>query len=120
MAEPGFMKRFRHGIEAAFARGLFAALALLPSERASRLGGWLARNVGPMTAANRTARRNMERALPHLSPQARAQALTAAWDNLGRTMAEYALMHRFAREGRLQVSGAERLAPFQDKPILLF
>jgi KDO2-lipid IV(A) lauroyltransferase len=120
MAEPGFIKRLRHGVEAALARALFAALAMLSTERASALGGWLARSIGPRTSANRTAARNMERALPHLSTAARAQALTSAWENFGRTMAEYALLHRFIGENRVQVSGVERLAAFQDKPVLLF
>jgi len=35
-------------------------------------------------------------------------------------MAEYALLHRFARENRVTVNGAERLAAYQDKPVLLF
>ena len=120
MAEPGSLKRLRHTVEAVLARGLFAALALLTSERASAFGGWLARTIGPMTSAHRTAQRNMARALPNLSDAGRAQAVTAAWDNFGRTMAEYALLHRFVREGRIKVGGAERLAPYQDKPILLF
>src|SRR4051812_41384058 len=95
MAARILFKRFRHGVEAVLARGLFAALAILTTERASAFGGWLARTIGPMTSAHRTARRNMARALPTLSDAGRAQALTNAWDNFGRTMAEYALLHRF-------------------------
>jgi KDO2-lipid IV(A) lauroyltransferase len=120
--EPGFLKSLRHGVEAAFARTLFAMLRLLPTQTASALGGALARAIGPLTSANRVAARNMARALPGLSAEARAKHLTAAWDNFGRTMAEYALLHRFdrTREDRVTVSGQEQLAALGDKPVLLF
>jgi KDO2-lipid IV(A) lauroyltransferase len=119
---PGFLKSLRHGIEAAFARTLFAMLRLLPTEAASTFGGALARTIGTLTSANRVAARNMALALPDLSADARAKYLTEAWDNFGRTMVEYALLHRFDRrhENRVTVSGQEQLAALGDKPALLF
>jgi len=103
----------RYRLEAAGARILFALLSALPTAAASRLGGWLLRTLGPLTGAHRVAHQNMARALPALSEAERKVALTAAWDNLGRTTAEYPLLSRFLKNADttpMELEGGEALA----------
>ena len=86
---------------------LFRVLGL---QRASNLGGWLARNLGPKIPVTRRARRNMARALPHLSEAERERFIYEMWDNLGRTFAEYAHLDKFwaVKDGaRIEIAGME-------------
>ncbi len=91
----------------AAAMGLFGLLGL---RRASDLGGWLARTVGPRIPVTRRARRNMARALPTMSEAEREACISRMWDNLGRTFAEYAHLDKFsanAPDGRIELRGFE-------------
>jgi KDO2-lipid IV(A) lauroyltransferase len=113
----------RHRSEAAAARAVFALFRLLPRRAASAFGGWLGRSVGPLTSAHRTAQRNIARALPEYDEETRAGILRDAWDNFGRTMFEYAVLDKLARDqGRILVEGHERLALLaaEGRPAILF
>jgi KDO2-lipid IV(A) lauroyltransferase len=87
--------------------GLFRALGL---ERASDLGGWLARTLGPLIPVTRRARRAMAFALPDLSEAERERYIVQMWDNLGRTFAEYPHLEKFwaVKPGaRIEIAGME-------------
>ena len=117
--------RLRHRLEAAAARLLLGHLAGRDPDAASDLGAKLAQSIGPWTGAHRTAMRNLARAYPDWTEADRERTLAAAWDNLGRTTAEYAVIPRLARDGwqqRISVSGHEPLAELgrAGKPALLF
>jgi KDO2-lipid IV(A) lauroyltransferase len=87
--------------------GLFTALGL---RRASDLGGWLARTLGPRIPVTRRARRNLTAALPAMSEQERETCIRDMWDNLGRTFAEYAYLGHFSANGddpRIIIVGKE-------------
>jgi Kdo2-lipid IVA lauroyltransferase/acyltransferase len=71
---------------------LFRVLGL---KRASDLGGWLARTLGPKIPVTRRARRAMALAFPDMSEAVREGHIRAMWDNLGRTFAEYAHLDKF-------------------------
>jgi Kdo2-lipid IVA lauroyltransferase/acyltransferase len=74
----------------ALVKALFAFLRLLGPERSSNAGGWLTRTIGPLLPAHRTALANIRAAFPEIS-EARVKEIAAgAWENLGRTGAEYA------------------------------
>ncbi|MEQ1754970.1 MAG: lysophospholipid acyltransferase family protein [Micropepsaceae bacterium] len=91
----------------ASAMGLFRALGL---QRASDLGGWLARTLGPNIPVTRRARRNLERAIPEIDAAQRERVILEMWDNLGRTFAEYAFLDQFSSNGpdsRVEVRGFE-------------
>ncbi len=74
-------------------RSLFWLARMLGTERASRSGGWLARTVGPFLPAHRTAMANLRAAFPDRDEAALRDIAAQAWDNLGRTGAEYAHLH---------------------------
>ncbi len=81
--------RLSHRLEAWGAALLFAFFGLLPLDRASALGGALARRIGPFLGISKRARLNLRRALPELSETEITRVVAGMWDNLGRVAAEY-------------------------------
>jgi KDO2-lipid IV(A) lauroyltransferase len=88
----GRLQRLGDEALAALVRGIFALVRALGPDRASNLGGAGARLLGPLTPAHRIARENIEASFPEKTPAERAAILRGAWDNLGRTAAEYVHM----------------------------
>jgi len=90
-------RRGRHLAEATAIGGLMLLFAALPPARASDLGGWLGRRLGPrLGRLHRRARANLARALPELDRPARARILAAMWTDLGRVAGEYPHLARIA------------------------
>jgi Kdo2-lipid IVA lauroyltransferase/acyltransferase len=107
-----FSRRIAEGLEAAGVWLAFACFKLLPLEAASRLGGALARLVGPLLPQNRYARGNLARAFPEKSVAEIARILPAMWEQVGRVLAEYPHLGEFRPYepgGHVEVAGAEIL-----------
>ncbi len=110
-------------------RLIFALARLLGPERAAAFGGALLRRVGPLLPAHRTALANLRAAFPEM-PDAEVRAIAlSAWDNLGRTGAEYAHLDTLfdydpAATGRLrtEVEGIDHFFALRDdgQPGLIF
>ncbi|MGH6805974.1 MAG: lipid A biosynthesis lauroyl acyltransferase [Ensifer adhaerens] len=111
-------------------RALFGFLRLLGPERASDLGGWLLRSVSPLIPVNRVALANIRAAFPE-KDEAEVRAIArGAWENLGRTAAEYAHLKTLFdydddnrdAPSRVEVSGIEHFVALKDdeKPGLIF
>lgn len=94
--------------------GFVGFMRLLGVERASALGGWLLRSLGPRTGTQRTVMRNLGIAFPHLGPAARERLALAQWEQTGRAFAETAVMDRLVAEDRIEVVGRERLEAIRD------
>ncbi len=92
------MKRIRYVGEAALAVAGYAMLRVMPLDKASDFGGWLARKLGPHLRVHRVAQHNIATAMPQLSEAQRANIMRGMWDNLGRIFCEYAHLstRRFA------------------------
>ena len=90
-------------------RAIYHALSLLPTDLASRIGSeGIRRNVRlnrPEIIAN--ARANLARHRPGATPEQLDAWVEDFLDGVGRIMAEFSVIHRFLREGRLQVEGLE-------------
>jgi len=71
-------------------RVVFAFLRLLGPDRAADLGGWLTRTIGPLMGVHKVALRNLRAAYPDKPEDEIVAIARGAWDNLGRTGAEYA------------------------------
>jgi KDO2-lipid IV(A) lauroyltransferase len=90
---------------------LFTAVArAAPMEAWSAFFGAVARVVGPLTGAHRTARRGLKLAFPDMPEPEVRTLLAAQWDNFGRYLAEFPITDRLTPAGgRVDVSNAERL-----------
>lgn len=131
------MRRLKHFAAGLFAaamigliRALFGFLRLLGPERASDLGGWLLRSVSPLIPVNRVALANIRAVFPE-KDEAEVKAIArGAWENLGRTVAEYAHLkslfdydyHNPDKPSRVEVQGIEHFIALKDdeKPGLIF
>ena len=79
---------------AALVRVLFRLVRLLGPDRAGAVGAALARRLGPLVKAHRIALDNIRQAFPDLPATEHDRIVTEAWDNLGRTAAEYVHLDR--------------------------
>lgn len=110
-------------------RGLFWLARRLGTERASRIGGTITRRIGPWLPAHRIATANLRAAYPD-HDEARIQTIAReAWENLGRTGAEYAHLNTLfdfdatdPASQRMEVQGVEHFEALRDdgKPGLIF
>jgi len=104
-------------LRALIARLVVGMLGALPLDRASALGGWLGRTVGPRLAVTRIARRNLARAFPERTPAEIEAIVRGMWDHLGRVVGEYPHLGEFdlyANDGRVEVIGAELIDQVRD------
>jgi KDO2-lipid IV(A) lauroyltransferase len=74
---------------AALVGTIFVLSRALGPDRASALGGFVARTIGPRLGLSKRAERNLVLALPELDGAARRRIVREVWDNLGRTAMEY-------------------------------
>ncbi|MEL6365446.1 MAG: hypothetical protein AAFR11_11480 [Pseudomonadota bacterium] len=115
---------FGHRVEALVFDVYLGLSRLLGVDRASAWSGALARALGPLARpVERRARINMKIAFPEVSEPEIDRLIRAAWDNLGRTAAEYAHLDRFRpyeTGGRVEMIGGERLKDYaqRDKPVI--
>jgi KDO2-lipid IV(A) lauroyltransferase len=114
-------------------RIVFAGLRALGPERASDLGAAVMRGLGPWLPAHRTALANIRMAYPAADEATVTRIARGAWDNLGRTGAEYAHLDRLfdydyaaamagKPAGRVEVVGIEHFIALRDdgRPGLIF
>ena len=114
------MKPLAQAIEAAAARLLLFLFAMLSLDRASALGGRLARLIGPRLAVSNIARRNLAHAFSDKSLTEIEDIVHGMWDNLGRVAAEYAHLGEIDvtdPSGRIEVVGLEHIELIRDDAI---
>jgi KDO2-lipid IV(A) lauroyltransferase len=110
-------------------KALFAFARAIGPERSSDLGAWVARTLGPLFPAHRTAMANLRAIYPEKTHREIRGIAGGAWANLGRTGAEYAHLAQLfdydpdaTEPGRIEVSGIEHFFALRDdgKPGLIF
>jgi KDO2-lipid IV(A) lauroyltransferase len=111
-------------------RAVFRFAGLIGPDRSSDLGGFLARNLGSLLPVHRTAIANLRAAFPDKDDREIRRIARAAWDNLGRTGAEYPHLdvlvdYDFEHpkpNGRIEVSGVEQFFALRDdgRPGIVF
>jgi KDO2-lipid IV(A) lauroyltransferase len=92
-------QKLRYGAEAAIFFGFMALFRVIGLDKASRLGGWIGRNIFPLLPPDRVARANLAAAFPEKSQKERDEIRGTMWDNLGRVVGEYAHLGRFSPKG---------------------
>lgn len=111
-------------------RCVFGLLRLLGPERASNWGGALARTVGPLLSVHKVALSNIRAAFPDADEGRIREIALGAWENLGRTGAEYAHLDVLfdydyfdpKPDGRVEVVGIEHFIALRDdgRPGIVF
>src|SRR4051794_15580818 len=112
-----------------FVRAVFGFARAIGPDRSADVGAALARWIGPLLPAHRTALANIRAAYPG-KPEAEQRAIArGAWDNLGRTGGEYPHLGSLfdfdpdsAVPGRTEVDGIEHFLALRDdgKPGIIF
>ncbi|MFV3074177.1 lauroyl acyltransferase [Niveispirillum fermenti] len=119
-----FDRLIGYRLQAALVWLFIRAMRIVPVERASGLGGGLLRRLGPLLSRSRRMRRDIAHALPDLEPAGIDAIITQAWDNLGRTFAEYVHLDRIAAryDAHVELLGAEHLRALVDdgRPGIVF
>ncbi|MCJ2114434.1 lipid A biosynthesis lauroyl acyltransferase [Methylobacterium sp. E-025] len=110
-------------------RAVFWLSRVLGPERAGDAGGALLRALGPWLPSHRTALTNLRAAFPDASEAEIRGIARSAWDNLGRTGAEYAHLDTLfdfdpadPATQRMQVEGLEHFLALREdgRPGLVF
>ncbi len=110
-------------------RAVFALARALGPDRSSDIGGAIARRLGPLLPSHRTARANLKAAFPEMDRERIREILLGAWENLGRTGAEYAHLsvlfdYEYGSDqvGRVEVEGIEHFIALRDdgRPGIIF
>jgi KDO2-lipid IV(A) lauroyltransferase len=105
-----FATMLRYRVEAAVFFAFIGFFKLFGLDGASALGGWLGRNIFYRTRTSQRGRDNLQKAYPEKSSAEIEAILLEMWDNLGRTVAEYAHLDKLLMHGpdpRLQVANLE-------------
>lgn len=107
-------------VEAVAARLMVALFAVMSIDRASALGGRLARLIGPRLSVSRIARRNLGHAFPEMTAGQIEVVVYGMWDNLGRVAGEYAHLDEIDvndPQGRVEIIGMEHVERLRDDQI---
>lgn len=120
-----WISRIIRPLEAAFVYGAIALFRALPLERASAIGGTLARRIGPHIGVTRRARANLRRVFPGKQEAEIEAIIRDTWENLGRVAAEYphlARMRVLPPDNCIEVRGAEHVdaARARGRPLIFF
>jgi KDO2-lipid IV(A) lauroyltransferase len=92
-------QKLRYGAEASVFFAFMALFRVIGLDRASRLGGWIGRNIFPLLPPDRIARANLALAFPQKSKEECDEIRRVMWDNLGRVVGEYPHLDAFSPKG---------------------
>lgn len=116
----------RHQFEATIMQGLFSLCELMGVDRASAFMGGAMRFIGPLLRpVQKRGLNNLRLIYPDNSDTDNAEILKKVWDNLGRTIGEYAHLdcfRAFEDGGRIEVEGEDILRRLIDdgRPVIFF
>jgi Kdo2-lipid IVA lauroyltransferase/acyltransferase len=102
------VQKLRYGSEASVFFAFMGLFRLLGLDRASALGGFIGRNIFYRTHVTNRARANLSAAFPDMSGSEMEAVIVEMWDNLGRTIAEYAHHDKLTSTGanpRIEIAG---------------
>lgn len=108
----------QHRLEAAALNSLFKTFRMLNLDKASAIGGFLARAIGPYLSAHKIAGYNLSMIFPEMPYEEKQRILSGMWDNLGRTAAELPFIPSEKLYERLTIHGTENI--HTDYPCIFF
>ncbi|NNU16404.1 lysophospholipid acyltransferase family protein [Parvularcula sp. ZS-1/3] len=104
----------RRRIEAALFFAFLKVMGSMSVERASGFAGKLVRTLGPLLrSVHHRGEANLRLIYPDMTAAERSAILRDAWDNIGRTMAEYAHLENMAE--RVTVENVEGLRAYAEE-----
>lgn len=112
------LKHIRYAIEAAIVLFFYLLFLLIGIDRASALGGFLARKIGVYTKPQKIAVANLKKCFPDYNDTKIREITDGMWDNLGRMFGEFpfwSIMSKKEFWRRVEFINAD----FQKKNILL-
>jgi KDO2-lipid IV(A) lauroyltransferase len=94
----------------------WAPIKALGPDRASDLGGWLMRRIGPRLSQQKTIQRNLRLVFPAWTTEEIRKTSLSAWESLGRTAGELPHLPRIDPflSGRVEIIGLEILDQIRD------
>lgn len=124
MAAPALSlsQKLRYGAEAALFLAFMGFFRLIGVDAASAVGGFIGREIFARTRVTKRARDNLIAAFPEKSAAERDAIIRTMWDNLGRTVAEYAHLDKFDLGGpdpRIRVNNLEEIEKIRGKGVLI-
>src|SRR3974390_3022651 len=105
-------QKLRYGAEAALFFAFIGLFRSLGVDGASALGGFIGRNIFYRTGVTKRPRDNLKMAFPDMSEAETKAIIIKMWDNLGRTIAEYAHHDKLSSIGpnpRIEIAGMDIL-----------
>ncbi len=102
----------RYGTEAAGFFALMGMFRVLGLRLGAALGGFMGREIFYRTPLTNRARANLRAALPAMADAEIESVAREMWDNLGRTIAEYAHLEKMSIKGaapRIEIAGLEHV-----------
>ena len=117
-----FALKLRYGAEAALFLAFMGLFRIMGVDAASAVGGFIGRNVFARTRVTARARENLTRAFPEKSEAEIDAILRQMWDNLGRTVAEYAHLDKFdlcGADPRIVTENVEIAEAVRGKAVLM-
>jgi KDO2-lipid IV(A) lauroyltransferase len=93
------LEKLRYGAEAAAFFAFMGLFRILGVDRGSALGGFIGRNILSRTGVTKRARMNLRAAYPDMPDAEMDAIIREMWDNLGRTVAEYAHHDKMTAKG---------------------
>jgi KDO2-lipid IV(A) lauroyltransferase len=124
MAAPALSlpQKLRYGAEAALFLAFMGFFRLIGVDAASAIGGFIGREIFARTQVTQRARDNLALAFPGKSAAEHDAIIRTMWDNLGRTVAEYAHLDKFDLNGpdpRIQVNNVEEIEKVRGQGVLI-
>ncbi len=119
-----FKTCIRHPIEALAALIVYTITLCMPINQASAFTGWLARKLGPLSSAQRTAEKNLAQVFPDKPSHAIKEIVNGVWDNFGRIFGEYPNLASINvyQDPRFEIVGQEIIDQMREdnKPGVIF
>jgi len=113
-----FLKHFIWRLEVLAYDIVRLLLTPFPISVISGLGGKLFQLIGPLTSKHHIAKTNMKLAFPQADDARIKELLSASWNQMGRSFAEFPFIHRFkvfAENSRIEIIGGERLVAYKEQ-----
>lgn len=119
------MKKLRYLVEYYLVKFIFFILSYCSIDKASNIGGIIAKTIGPKLAVSNVARKNIISCFPNIKPEELKIMISRMWDNLGRVFAEFPHIYDLSKQEFFQhvkVTGQEHLESIKDsgKKIIFF